>query len=89
MDLPAVNLFADVSEVIHRLGEMCAQHPLVLVDFPPLGDLKCSGLSRERHVHRGCLKARNTFQEEDIPEKWASSMSRDTRIQLYAVSTRI
>ncbi|CAJ1377275.1 unnamed protein product, partial [Effrenium voratum] len=30
-----------ISAVIHRLGEMCAQHPLVLVDFPPLGDLKC------------------------------------------------
>eukprot|EP00435_Cladocopium_sp_Y103_P022136 s1953_g5.t1 len=30
-----------ITAVIHRFGELCAQHPLVLVDFSPLGELKC------------------------------------------------
>lgn len=29
------------TQVIHRFGEICTQHPLVLVDFSPLGELKC------------------------------------------------
>eukprot|EP00931_Biecheleriopsis_adriatica_P059470 TRINITY_DN3558_c0_g1_i1.p1 TRINITY_DN3558_c0_g1~~TRINITY_DN3558_c0_g1_i1.p1 ORF type:complete len:4293 (+),score=1112.20 TRINITY_DN3558_c0_g1_i1:173-13051(+) len=30
-----------ISAVLHRFGEMCAQHPSVRVDFEPLGELRC------------------------------------------------
>ncbi|CAE7649665.1 unnamed protein product [Symbiodinium microadriaticum] len=30
-----------INAVLHRFGEMCAQHALVQVDFAPLGELKC------------------------------------------------
>lgn len=38
-------------EVIHRFGEICTQHPLVLVDFSPLGELKCR--AAENHATGG------------------------------------
>ncbi|CAL1138105.1 unnamed protein product [Cladocopium goreaui] len=36
-----------ITAVIHRFGELCAQHPLVLVDFSPLGELKCENQRME------------------------------------------
>lgn len=30
-----------ITAVVHRLGEMCAQHPRVRVDFAPLGEIRC------------------------------------------------